>query len=128
MNYALNFLQNIPYDQLVSRYTSNGAGFQTPYGLLYNNRGDCDTKSVALAAILRNLFPELRIVMVYVPEHAFVGVHFKPGKKDYALQLGGQPFVLAEPTGPSLAPLGRLDDRALSYLDSGKFSYQEVPF
>lgn len=128
VNYTLSFFQTIPYDELRSRYTSNGAGFQTPYGLLKYNRGDCDTKSVAMAAVLRNLFPHVRIVMVYVPHHAFIGVHFKPGENDYALQLGGQPFVLADPTGPALVRIGQVEGRAVGYLSRKEYSYQEIPF
>lgn len=127
VNWLLGFFQSIPYDQLLDRYTSNGAGFQTPYGLLLNNRGDCDTKSVALAALLRSLYPSLRLVMVYVPEHAFIGVALPQGVDDYALRLGGIPFVLADPTGPGELRLGEVNGKALQYLNSGTYSYQEIP-
>ncbi|MCP5405039.1 MAG: hypothetical protein H6922_02305 [Pseudomonadaceae bacterium] len=128
VDYLLGFLQTIPYDQLQNRYTSNGAGFQTPYGLLLENKGDCDTKSVALAALLRGLYPTLRITMVYVPNHAFVGVALPRGPADYALKLGNGVFVLADPTGPRLMRLGEVDSVALRDLEAGKYSYQEVPF
>ena len=127
VNWLLGFFQTIPYDQLLNRYTSNGAGFQTPYGLLLKNRGDCDTKSVALASLLRSLYPGLRLVMVYVPEHAFIGIGLPQGTGDYALRLGGVPFVLADPTGPAELKLGEVDRRALTYLNSGTYSYQEIP-
>lgn len=128
VNYLLGFLQTIPYDELRDRTTSNGAGFQTPYGLFINNRGDCDTKSVALAAILRQIYPGQRLVIVYVPDHAFVGIHAQPGAQDFALRLGGQPFVLADPTGPALVPLGQVENRSKNYLKQGRYSYQEIPF
>jgi hypothetical protein len=128
VNYLLGFLQTIPYDELRDRTTSNGAGFQTPYGLFINNRGDCDTKSVALAAILRKLYPRQRLVIVYVPDHAFVGIHAQPGARDVALQLGGQPFVLADPTGPAIVPLGQVETTSAKYLQQGRYSYQEIPF
>lgn len=127
-DFLLNFLQSIPYDTLQSRYTSNGAGFQTPYGLFYGNKGDCDTKSVALAAALRGMYPSLRLTMVYVPNHAFIGVGVKQGPKDYALRMGGGVFVLADPTGPALTRLGEVSPDALRALKSGAFSYQEIPF
>lgn len=127
INYTLNFLQSIPYDQLNSRYTSNGAGFQTPYSLFNTNKGDCDVKSVALAAIMRNLFPKLRMVMVYVPEHAFIGFAIPATKTDYALRIGGTTFVLAEPVGPALTGLGAVAPESLQYLNSGRYSYQEIP-
>ncbi|MFZ2620513.1 MAG: hypothetical protein WAX89_06525 [Alphaproteobacteria bacterium] len=128
VDYTLSFLQTIPYDELVSRQSSNGAGFQTPYGLLLNNRGDCDTKSVALAAILRKLYPSQRIVIVYVPEHAFVGIHATPSRTDYALRLGGEPFILADPTGPHQTRWGVIETTAEAHLKRGSYSFQEVPF
>ena len=129
LNFVLNFLQNIPYDVLMNRATSNGAGFQTPYGLLINNRGDCDTKAVALAAIMRNLYPSQRIVMVYVPNHAFVGMHGMPAKGDDVLRLGNarEPFVLMDPTGPALVPVGVTQSQAQFALTHGDYSYQEIP-
>lgn len=126
-DYVLNFLQNIPYDTLQSRYTSNGAGFNTPYGLLLENRGDCDSKSVALAALMRGLYPGLRMTMIYVPDHAFVGLEVPRGPSDYALKLAGRVFVLADPTGPRLMRLGEVDSRALRELEKGRYSFQEIP-
>lgn len=126
VNFIMGFLQSIPYDLLNSRYTSNGAGFQTPYGLLTGNKGDCDTKAVALLALLRGIYPNIRLTMVYVPEHAFVGLALPRGPQDYALNLKGQAFVLADPTGPRELKLGEVDSSYLGDLEGGKYSYQEV--
>ena len=126
--HIIHFFQSIPYDELLNRETSNGAGFQTPYGLLLNNKGDCDTKSVAMASLLRYLYPRQRIVIVYVPGHAFVGIQGRPGPQDFSVRLGGSDFVLADPTGPRLATLGMVSESSRRYLENKKFSYQEVPF
>lgn len=125
--YLLGYFQSIPYDTLLSRTTSNGAGFKTPYGLITGNKGDCDTKSVAMAAVLRQLYPNLRITMVYVPDHAFLGVAIPRGPRDYALNLGGTPFVLVDPTGPRMLKVGEVDPKALDDLEAGRYSYQEIP-
>lgn len=126
-NKVLSFLQSIPYDTLRSRYTSNGAGFQTPSGLLSGNKGDCDTKSVTFAAIMRNIYPRSRILIVQVPGHAFVGFNFGEKRGDKVLRLRGVPFVLAEPVGPAVIPLGVVSDSALKYLQAGDYTYQEMP-
>lgn len=126
--YLLGYFQSIPYDTLLSRRSSNGAGFKTPYGLITGNKGDCDTKSVAMAAVLRQLYPTLRITMVYVPDHAFLGVAIPRGPRDYALNLGGTPFVLVDPTGPRLLKVGEVDSKALDDLEAGRYSYQEIAF
>lgn len=128
VNYALSFMQSIPYDVLKSRYFSNGAGFQVPYGLLMGNKGDCDTKSVALAAILRNFYPRLRMIMVYVPGHAFVGMAFPKASGDKAISFGGTSFILAEPVGPNQSPLGIVSPRSLEKLSERNYTYEEIPF
>lgn len=109
INAALNWLQTIPYDTLLDRATSNGAGFQTPYGLIQGNRGDCDTKATALAAIMRAAYPSLPLVMIYVPDHAFLGIGLPKTDADYALNTQYGIYVLADATGPALSPLGYID-------------------
>jgi hypothetical protein len=127
INWLMGFFQTIPYNQLLDRYTSNGAGFKTPYGLLLGNQGDCDTKAVALAAVLRRLYPSLALTMVYTPGHAFIGIAVPQGKNDYALQLGQQVFVLADATGPHQLTLGQVAPEALAALNSGQYSYKQIP-
>ena len=126
VNHVLQFLQSIPYDTLENRQTSMGAGFITPYGLLGRNRGDCDSKSVALAAILRGLRPNLSLVMVYVPQHALLAVGLPQGPHDYALKLKEGVFVLADPTGPALLPLGRTGPEVTAQLGQGVSSYRVI--
>ena len=114
INASLNWLQTIPYDTLQDRSTSNGAGFQTPYGLMLGNRGDCDTKATALASLIHAAYPTIPLAIIYVPEHAFLGVGLPQEANDYALRTapedGGCIFVLADATGPARIPLGYIDE------------------
>lgn len=127
-NHVLNFIQSIPYDTLEDVRNSNGAGFQTPYGVIQGNKGDCDSKSVMFAAIMRNIYPYARIVVIYVPGHALVGFDYKKGKNDNAIKIGETIFVLAEPVGPSMESLGKVTPLALSVIRTGNYSYEEVPY
>lgn len=127
INWLLGWLQTIPYNTLQNRTTSNGAGFQTPYGLFLGNKGDCDTKSVALAALLRGLYPTLKLAMIYTPGHAFIGVGLPQGPHDFALNLKGTVYVLAEPTGPRQLALGEVAPEALSHLKQSDFTFREIP-
>ncbi len=110
INAALNWLQTIPYDTLNNRSTSNGAGFQTPYGLMLGNLGDCDTKATALAALIRAAYPQIPVAIVYVPDHAFIAIGLPQESRDYALQTEHGTFILADATGPGLTPLGYIDE------------------
>ncbi|MAI07570.1 MAG: hypothetical protein CMF61_01290 [Magnetococcales bacterium] len=127
-NHVLNFIQSIPYDTLEDVRTTNGAGFQTPYGVIHDNKGDCDSKSVMFAAIMRNLYPYARIIVVYVPGHALVGFDYTKGKNDYAIHVDGTTFVLAEPVGPNNSKLGQISPKALSVMRRGAYSFEEVPY
>lgn len=122
VNFTLGFLQSIPYDELLDRENSNGSGFATPVELLSRNLGDCDSKSVAFASIIRNIYPQIPMVMVLVPGHAFVGIAAQQGPDDFALRINGRTYVLAEPVGPALLPLGKLDKRSEAMLRGGQYT------
>lgn len=124
---ALSWLQTIPYDTLRNTATSNGAGFQTPYGMMENNRGDCETKTVALAALVRARYPSLPLVLVRLPDHIFLGVGLPQQKTDYALQVNQGVYVLADPVGPALLRLGELDDEVRAKIAANGMETIPVP-
>ncbi len=110
---ATEFIQSIPY----STSGTNDAGFQTPIGMFTQNRGDCDTKSVALAAILRGY--GIESVMVTMPDHMFMGVEIPSRPSDHTFVYKGRRFVSVEPSGLGY-PLGSLASDSLAALQSGK--------
>lgn len=110
LNRLLLFLQTIPYDRLDDRATD--AGFLLPLVLLAENRGDCDSKAVAFAALAHLLYPDVPIALVLVPQHAFVALGLPPARGDRTLRHGGREWVLAEPVGPHVLPVGRLGDES----------------
>ncbi len=102
---ALAFIQSIPY--AVPDRQSQG-GFVMPAAFFDLNRGDCDVKSAALAAILMTLLPNRSIVMVLPPEHALLAVDIPSAGDEAKIVVNGRSYVLLEPTGPSLWPIGRV--------------------
>ncbi|WP_448553396.1 hypothetical protein [Thalassotalea montiporae] len=107
-NYVLGFVQNIPYSPLESRLTSSGAGFNVPAKVLWENQGDCDSKMTLTIAMLRALMPRIKMVMIYIDQHAFIGLEVLPEPGDVTIVHQGRTFVLGDPTGPRLMPLGQL--------------------
>ncbi|VAW93280.1 hypothetical protein MNBD_GAMMA23-1999 [hydrothermal vent metagenome] len=114
--YALRFLQLIPYDNLKSRNAMGSIGFVAPLTLIDINRGDCDTKSAALAALVRNLLPDVRMAMVLVPGHAFLALDIPSKNSDSTINVDGRHYVVVEPTGPALSPVGRAHPNSRPYL------------
>jgi len=102
---ALAFVQSVPYAELAGR--SQG-GFALPTAFFDLNRGDCDVKTAALSAILMTLLPERAQVIVLPPEHALLGIAIEPAEGDATMMADGVQYVLLEPTGPALWPVGKL--------------------
>ncbi len=107
-NFVLSFVQSIPYSTLESRLTSSGAGFNPPAKLLWENQGDCDSKMTLTAAILRALMPRISMAMIYIDQHAFIGIAIPANSGEVSITHNGINYLLAEPTGPALYPLGVL--------------------
>jgi hypothetical protein len=112
IDFTLSWLQAIPYDTLENRASSNGSGFSSPRQLLLDNRGDCDSKSTLLLALMNAYNPKLQTSMIYLPNHALVGISLKPRDEQQVITDDGLPFVLAEPTGPAQYSLGEIDNKS----------------
>ncbi len=102
---ALAFTQSIPYRAGGSR------GVKTPIGVLWTNRGDCDSKTTLLLALLHAAYPRVPSAVVYVPRHALAAVGLSPQQGDATLEGDGRRWVLAEPVGPRLMLPGDIASR-----------------
>ncbi len=120
-NFVLSFVQSIPYSQLESRVDSSGAGFNVPTKVLWENQGDCDSKMTLTAAMLRSLMPRINMIMVYIDQHAFIGLEILPEGNDLTVNHQGRTFVLADPTGPRLMPLGEVSFDSEQAIKSGHY-------
>jgi len=127
INYYLSWIQSIPYSTLDNRVTSHGAGFSPPNRLLMENQGDCDSKSTLFISLMRALFARLNLVMVYLPNHALVGLQLGHSQQDEYISLDGIDYVLAEPTGPGLFKLGEIAEDSKRDIRAGRFSIEELP-
>lgn len=118
LNYTSHFIQSIPYNTLNSRNAHDETGFVAPLTLFEINKGDCDTKSTALAAILRNLYPELDIKMVLIPNHAFLAVHLESNDEDTAIIYDDKEYIVIEAAGPALTPVGKSYESSLEHMQT----------
>lgn len=123
IEYVMHWLQTIPYDLLQNRYTSSGAGFQTPLGLMATNKGDCDTKMTTMAALVRLLWPNTKMAFIYVPDHAMLALDVPAQAGDMLLTLEGRRYVLADATGPAQSPIGSIDSKTKNALARGNYQY-----
>lgn len=122
--FILAFVQSIPYSTLESRRESHGAGFSPPLRLLNNNQGDCDSKVTLMASILGSIYPRIKVAIIYLPEHALIGIQMGHRSSDKTLKLEGRNYLLAEPTGPAMIPLAEVAKSSAHFIDGQQFTYQ----
>jgi hypothetical protein len=113
VEHSLEFVQSIPY----GRDMNDGADFQTPIGLFTDNMGDCDTKAVALATVLKNY--GIGFVFLITTDHLFMGIEAPLRATDKTFSYAGKTYVLAEPAGEGF-PLGTAYPESLEAFREGK--------
>lgn len=106
---SLAFYQSIPYETLGTGNDLEGdLGYLTPLSVVDLNRGDCDSKSVALWSLMKVRYPAVPVVLLLLPSHALLGVGITPAAGEATFDHQGRRYVLIEPAGPALLPLGRV--------------------
>ena len=114
----LGFVQSIPYDKK--------ADFRRPLSLLSVNAGDCDSKSVLMLSMLRAADVNVPLVIVLVRKHAFIGVGISPKEGEKTASFNGVTYVLMEPVGPAMTPIGSISRHSMKALRKGKAKFIEV--
>lgn len=127
-DFTLGFIQSIPYSTLESRMTSAGAGFNPPLKLLWENQGDCDSKVTLTAALLRSLMPRINIALIFIDNHALIGVNIAAeiGNDEMTVEHEGITYLLAEPTGPALLALGTISEDSRHAILQGQYSLETM--
>jgi len=120
---ALSFVQSIPYEQ---GRKGGDRGFRLPLSVLARNKGDCDSKATLYLALMKSAHPSLDSVFVYIKGHAFVGLGLRPAPKDVTFRADGRTWVLVEPVGPALAPVGQGARRSERKARRGAFDVRRV--
>ncbi len=126
LNYLLAFVQSIPYDRLQSSGGQRGTGYLLPRQVLENNSGDCDSKVALLASLWRYLKPEIPQVLLFVPDHALLGIALPAQGQDETLVAGGYALLLLEPTGPAELPAGQIGEQSRLYIKTGRYMAEPV--
>jgi hypothetical protein len=120
--HALGFVQSIPYEQASKKRDR----FRRPLSLLGRNRGDCDSKSTLFLALMHQAWPELPLAMVYIPGHAFVGLGLETERGQATLRDEERTWLLAEPVGPALKPLGEAGKKSERRASRGRVDVRVV--
>jgi hypothetical protein len=116
---ALGFFEQIPYVELEDKQHRGGDFLPGP-ALLAENRGDCDSKAVALAAVLKTFTRTRKLAVVTMPDHAILAVDLPAQEGDWTVRVGGRPYIALEVSGPAMAPIGNVGNVTAKYLRQGR--------
>ena len=128
INLLLSWIQSIPYDTLENRLSSNGSGYAPPGRLIDDNRGDCDSKTVLMAALLHAIDPRIKMVYLFLPEHALLGIQLPLLRKERFFEYQGQKYLYVEPTGPAMIPVSEASNASLRAINNGQVTFEPVTF
>ena len=117
---ALVLIQSIRYDARLH-------GFRKPLATLAADRGDCDSKSTLFLSLMRSAYPSLGGAIVYIKGHAFAALALPPCNGDRAIRVKGTSWVVMEPVGPALLPLGTVSRKSSASLRTHRFTLRELP-
>lgn len=120
-SFLLGWIQSIPYDEMENRATSNGAGFVPPIHLINQNKGDCDSKVTLMAHLMRQLYPKVKMAIVFLPKHALLGMNLSYLQSDETIDIGGYSYTLSEPVGPGLIEFADAAPSSLRHIESGLY-------
>ncbi len=118
------WIQQIPYQDLSDRQHSAGTGFVSPWQLLHQHSGDCDSKAVLFAGVMKQIFPNMALAILYFPDHAVVAAQIPALKNETTVTLKEQPLLVIDATGPAETAIGTLARPYQLYLQNRQFNYR----
>lgn len=124
--FMLSWIQTIPYDEIEDRSTSNGAGFVPPIHLLNQNKGDCDSKVTLMAHLMKMIYPNLRMAIVFLPKHALLGMNISYLQDDETIDIDGYSYALIEPVGPALIEFASAAESSMRHIKSGMYKTELI--
>lgn len=123
------FVQSIPYRiPSDSRINDGGeeiltAGAMMPIETLSKQWGDCDSKSMLFAALVRSI-NLVNVSFIVLEDHLFAAVQLAPTKEDHSINHDGDKWVLIELT--DAWPIGRVPEKHLRGMRSGPYTVVDL--
>lgn len=99
------------------------AGATMPLETLANQHGDCDTKSLLFAGLVRSI-SLVDVIFVAIEDHLFVGIRLNPAQGDHSIRHKGRDWVLIELSDSW--PIGHVPGNHLSVIRSGEYRVIDI--
>jgi hypothetical protein len=124
-----SFVQELQY-QLPPAYRTNEEGEKIltvgatmPLETLANQRGDCDTKSLLFAGLVRSI-KLVDVIFVAIEDHLFAGIRMNPSQGDHFIHHQGKDWILIELSDSW--PIGHVPQNHLTVIRSGKYRVIDI--
>jgi len=117
-NFLLGLIQTIPMPD------KRTAHFTLPLSTMTLNKGRHASKAAAYAALMRAMYPELRMITLNMRDKVYIGLDIPARESDYTLQVYDHTFVIADPAAPRPIEVGEVTVKAG---DNDQYTYFEVP-
>lgn len=111
---VLSFVQTIPEEE----YDTTGASFRSPLSVLFENKADAASKATLAAAMIRGIYPQRPITLMYMPEHMMIGIQINydiPAKTYYD---GQQVWICAEVSTRKPMAIGQISPTTQTILNA----------
>ena len=99
------------------------AGATMPLETLANQQGDCDTKSLLFAGLVRSI-KLVDVIFVAIEDHLFAGIRMNPSQWDHSIRHQGRDWVLIELS--DTWPIGHVPQNHLTIIHSGKYKVIDI--
>ncbi|MBW8192299.1 hypothetical protein K0504_14775 [Neiella marina] len=119
----ISFVQAIPYSSL-DRIESS---FISPASVIFDNKGDCDSKAALAIALIRGVYPRRKLAIVYLKKHALLAVNFGYDVQGDWFNHEGERWLPAEVAGPSVLAIGKTSIQSSRELAARAFKLVPVP-
>ena len=99
------------------------AGATMPLETLASQRGDCDTKSLLFASLVRSI-KLVDVIFVAIEDHLFAGIRMNPSAWDHSIPHQGKDWVLIELSDSW--PIGHVPQNHLTIIHSLKYKVIDI--
>ncbi|MDP7008005.1 MAG: hypothetical protein QGI78_00365 [Phycisphaerales bacterium] len=124
-----SFVQELTY-QLPPEFRMNDegekiltAGATMPLETLANERGDCDTKSLLFAGLVRSI-SLIDVIFVATEDHLFAGIRMNPSQHDHFIRHKGRSWILIELSDSW--PIGHVPQNHLNIIKQGDYRVIDI--
>lgn len=118
-----SFVQAIPLTPLDRLNNS----FIPPSSVVFNNKGDSDSKATLAVSLIRGVYPRRRLAMVYLKEHTFLAVQFGYDVPGDWFNHKDERWLPMEVAGPTVLVIGKMSEQTKREMAAKAYRLVPIP-